>query len=145
TVILHGGGETGEGEDVTYDAAGHDAFPQPELVGSYLFWQYSRLLDGAAIGGGDRDHRRWAFESAALDLALRQAGRPLAAALGREARPVRFVVSTRRGIAEWLSLYPELRFKVDAERAWDGPAMTRLAETGAIDTVDLKAYYVGDF
>src|SRR5205085_748272 len=78
-------------------------------------------------------------------LALRQAGRPLAATLGRKARPVRFVVSTRRGIAEWLSLYPELRFKVDAERAWDGPAMTRLAETGAIDTVDLKAYYVGDF
>jgi hypothetical protein len=145
TVVLRGGGETGEGEDVTYDPAGHDAYPQPDLVGSYLFWQYSRLLDGASIAGGDRDHRRWAFESAALDLALRQSGRSLAAALGREARPVRFVVSTRRGIEEWLALYPELRFKIDAERSWDGPAMTRLAATGAIDTVDLKAYYTGDF
>jgi len=145
TVVLHGGGEVGEGEDVTYDPAGHDAFPHPDLVGSYRFWLYSRQLDGTAIGGGDRDHRRWAFESAALDLALRQSGRSLAAALGREAQPVRFVVSTRRGIEEWLSVYPDLRFKIDAERAWDGPAMTRLAATGAIGTVDLKAYYEGDF
>ena len=44
-----------------------------------------------------RLYRRWAFESAALDLALRQAGTSLAAALGREARPVTFVVSLRLG------------------------------------------------
>src|SRR5206468_8861788 len=76
TVVLHGGGVAGEGEDVTYDPLGHDGYPEPDLVGSYLFWQYSRLLDAAAIAGGDPNHRRWAFESAALDLALRQAGRP---------------------------------------------------------------------
>ena len=145
TVVLQGGGETGEGEDVTYDAPAHDEYPQPDLVGSYLFWQYSRLLDEAAIGGGDRDHRRWTFESAGLDLALRQSGLSLAAALGRDAEPVTFVVSTRQAIEEWLSLYPEQRFKVDAERAWDEPAMARIAATGAIDTVDLKAYYNGDF
>ena len=44
-----------------------------------------------------RDYRRWAFESAALDLALRQAGRSLAEAVGREARPVTFVSSMRLG------------------------------------------------
>jgi len=27
SVVLHGGGETGEGEDVTYDPAEHDGFP----------------------------------------------------------------------------------------------------------------------
>ena len=34
-----------------------------------------------------RNYRQWAFESAALDLALRQAGRSLADAVGREPRP----------------------------------------------------------
>jgi hypothetical protein len=146
TVVLHAGGVAGEGEDVTYDAPSHDGFPEPELMGSYRFWEYSRLLDEELAGaGGDPDHRRWAFESAGLDLALRQAGLSLAAALGRAARPVRFVVSTRRAIDEWLMLHPGLELKVDAQPGWDGPAMARLAATGAIRVVDLKAYYVGDF
>ena len=42
-------------------------------------------------------YRTWAYESAALDLALRQAGTTLHAALGREPQPVRFVVSLRLG------------------------------------------------
>ena len=56
-----------------------------------------RPLPGRAAGarGVSRDYRRWAFESAALDLALRQAGTNLAAALGREPRPVNFVNSMR--------------------------------------------------
>jgi len=36
--------------------------------------------------------RQWAFESAALDLALRQAGRSLHDVLGLEQQPLRFVV-----------------------------------------------------
>ena len=43
-------------------------------------------------------YRRWAFESAALDLALAQAGRSLADVLEREPRPVNFVVSMRLGV-----------------------------------------------
>ena len=145
TVVLQGAGQSGEGEDVTYDAAQHDAYPQPDLVGSYRLWEYSRLLDEEQPAGGDPDHRRWAFESAALDLALRQAGLSLAQALQREARPVRFVISTRSRIEEWLALYPGLELKVDPEPEWDGPSMARLAATGAVRVVDLKAYYVGDF
>ena len=145
TVVLHGRGEVGEGEDVTYDASQHAGFPEPELVGSYRLSQYSRLLDEVRSGGGDPNHRRWAFESAALDLALRQAGLPLGTALEREARPVRFVISTRRQIDEWLALYPGLELKVDAESAWDRLALARLAATGAVRVVDLKAYYDGDF
>jgi hypothetical protein len=38
-----------------------------------------------------RPLRNWAFESAALDLALRQAGLGLPEALGRSPAPVRFV------------------------------------------------------
>ena len=96
TVVLQGGGASGEGEDVTYDAAQHDPFPQPDLVGSFRLWEYSRLLDEERPEGGDPDHRRWAFESAALDLALRQSGLTLAAVVGRQALPVRFCLSTRR-------------------------------------------------
>ena len=62
TVVLQGAGQSGEGEDVTYDAAQHDAYPQPDLVGSYRLWEYSRLLDEERPAGGDPDHRRWAFE-----------------------------------------------------------------------------------
>ena len=136
---------SGAGEDVSYDPAAHDDFPQPDLVGSRALWEYSQLLDEERPRGGDPDHRRWAFESAGLDLALRQSGLSLAAALGREPRPVRFCISARRGIDEWLALYPGLELKVDAERFWDGPTTAALAATGAVRVVDLKAYYVGDF
>ena len=44
-----------------------------------------------------RLYRVWAYESTALDLALRQAGTSLHAAVGREPRPLRFVVSLRLG------------------------------------------------
>ena len=61
-----------------------------ELIGS---------LDLFPTAAPERDvsraYRRWAFESAALDLALRQASTTLAAALGREARPLTFVSSMR--------------------------------------------------
>jgi hypothetical protein len=146
TVVLRGpDGTVGEGEDVTYDSTQHEPFPRPDLGGRHRLEGYSAALDEAAIGGGDPNHRRWAFESAGLDLALRQAGRSLGEALGREPRPVTFVISTRRDHEGWLALYPEMRFKVDAEGSWDAEAIDRLATSGAVDTVDLKAYYVGDF
>ena len=72
TVLLAGEGESGEGEDVTYDAAQHDDFPaELMLAGTWSLDDLSRQLDELELP----DFRRWAFESAALDLALRQAGR----------------------------------------------------------------------
>ena len=44
-----------------------------------------------------RRWRNWAFESAALDLALNQAGRRSTRSLGREPRPLRFVNSLGLG------------------------------------------------
>ena len=63
-----------------------------ELLGSLDLFP-----DAAPSVDGWRHYRRWAFESAALDLALRQAGATLADALGLEPRPVSFVVSMRLG------------------------------------------------
>ena len=103
-----------------------------------------------------RDYRRWAFESAALDLALRQAGTNLAAALGREPQPLNFVNSMRLAgfdaerevrrssrCCERLEIYPTLRFKLDPFNDWDDELIAALVETGAVDSLDLKGFYKG--
>jgi hypothetical protein len=136
------GGEEGIGEDVTYmeddQLAFQQAGPVLELAGEHTLDSFSRALPADLP-----DYRRWAFESAALDLALRQAGRSLAEAVGREPRPLSFVVSTREGIEEWRRLYPGLRFKLDAEDDWTDELVAGLAATSAVDTVDLKGHYRG--
>jgi hypothetical protein len=95
-------------------------------------------------------HRRWGVESAALDLALRQAGQPLWEVLGREPHPVTFVSSLRLGdppsverVTRRLELYPGLRFKLDPTSGWDEELVRALAATGAVDSVDLKGAYKG--
>jgi len=150
TVVLEGAGETGVGEDVTYSAPDHEHVPSGlDLAGTWSLAGLSRRYDELDLWPGDEgnhsgiDHRRWAFESAALDLGLRQAGLSLGEALGREARPVRFVVSTRAAIEPWLELAPELEFKLDVERDWDRALMERLQALDRVRVVDLKAYYRG--
>src|SRR3954467_2265701 len=66
-----------------------------------------------------RRWRRWAFESAALDLALAQAGLGVGEAPAREPAPVRFVNSLGLGdppvfatVGRRLERYPALRFKL---------------------------------
>jgi hypothetical protein len=148
TVVLHGGDESGQGEDVTYTAADHEDFPVHEmLAGTWSLHEYSVRLDelelfrAAPEMDASHDYRRWAFESAALDLALRQAGRSFADVLGREFRPVRFVASTRAEIEPYRELYPELEFKLDVAEDWDRALMERLAATDRVRVLDLKAYY----
>ena len=141
-VELAGGGERGVGEDVTYDSSLHDGVPADLAVrGDWTPGSFSAWLDEAEqlVEG----YRRWAFESAALDLALRQAELGFAEALGREERPLRFVVSTRARIEPWLELAPALEFKLDAEPDWDRALMTHLAALDRVRVVDLKAYYRG--
>jgi len=148
-VVLAGGGREGRGEDVTYTAEDHDWFPALDPVGATTLGELSSTLVDLALFAGDpkmaasRDYRRWAFESAALDLALRQAQKSLGEALEREYRPVRFVVSTRGDAFAWLVAAPELELKLDPEPEWDSAFMERLAETGRVRVLDLKAYYRG--
>src|SRR5581483_6032373 len=106
TVVMHGGDEQGQGEDVTYTPGDHDDFPAHEmLAGTWTLHEFSTRLDELTLWNEEPameasvDYRRWAFESAALDLALRQSGRSLADVAGRPFRPVRFVASTRADIA----------------------------------------------
>ena len=149
TIVLHGRDVEGRGEDVVYEADDHDKHALPRLVGRFTLDDFSRALDGVELSSAallresSRDYRRWAYESAALDLALRQTGISLGEALVREYRPVRFVVSTRLDPLDWLAVDPGLEFKLDPVSEWDRTHMERLAATGRIRVLDLKAYYVG--
>jgi hypothetical protein len=142
TVVLHGDGSTGEGEDVTYEAELHDGVPDDlMLAGTWSLDDFSRRLE--EVEPLAEGYRRWAFESAALDLALRQNELGLGETLGRQERPVRFVVSTRAAPDRWLAVAPELEFKLDAEKDWDRPLLRGLRELDRVRVVDLKAYYRG--
>ena len=162
TTVVHllGEGEEGVGEDVTYEGEEHDRLqargPDLPLTGTWTLHTFSEhlatlpLFEAEPAQHSYLDYRRWGFESAALDLALRQAGRSLGAALGRDARPVSFVVSGGRGdppstarFHEWLSLYPGLRFKLDANPSWSDELIAELADSGAIDSIDFKGQYRG--
>jgi hypothetical protein len=148
-VSFRGRGHEGVGEDVTYNAEDHAWFPRVEPTGPTTLGELSLALDalelftGAPRMDASAHYRRWALESAALDLALRQHGLSLGGALEREYRPVRFVVSTRGDAFAWLANDPELELKLDPENDWDRPFMERLAATGRVRVLDLKAYYRG--
>jgi hypothetical protein len=158
-VHLRGAGEEGIGEDVTYSEEDHDRFAAPgaalSLAGTWTLASFSEHLDELDLWPEPpgmeafRDYRRWAFESAALDLALRQAGRSLSDVLGREPRRVRFVVSMRLGepstapVGRVLELYPGTMFKLDARPDWTPELVDELVELGAVDSIDLKGQYTG--
>jgi hypothetical protein len=142
TVVLSGDGQTGRGEDVTYEPELHDGVPDElMLAGTWGFEDLSHKLDDVEeLAEG---YRRWAFESAALDLALRQGELGFGEALGRKEHPTRFVVSTRAAPQRWLAVAPELEFKLDAETDWDRELLRGLRELDRVRVVDLKAYYRG--
>jgi hypothetical protein len=165
-VKLRGGGHEGVGEDVTYDAIDHvaqqDHGPPEGLAGSRSFVGFSEALDSIDLFPASaperdvsREYRRWAFESSALDLALRQGGTSLAAILDRESRPLEFVSSMRLAgfgsderssiepLLARLAVYPTLRFKLDPTNDWGDELIAALVETGAVDSLDLKGFYKG--
>ena len=161
TVIrLAGRGEQGIGEDVTYDSNDQLALqregPSLPLAGSFSLAGFSEHLDGLDLfpkrpsHDASRQYRRWAYESAALDLALRQAGRSFAEALGVDPAPVRFVTSmglgeppVLDGLLRWLELYPGLGTKLDANSRWNSATIETLVATGSVEVIDFKGAYVG--
>jgi hypothetical protein len=149
TVVLEGRGYQGHGEDVIYDAEDHVEYPLPAVSGEWTLDGLARHLDGLALftkpplRESGLDYRRWAVESAALDLALGQAGTSLDAVLERPYRPVRFVVSTRHDPRLWLAVDPSLEFKLDPTTEWDRATAEAFALTGRVMVLDFKAYYTG--
>jgi hypothetical protein len=162
TIIrLSGAGEEGAGEDATPIEDAQLAFqaggPTLDLAGEWTIDSFSSHvatldMDTASsdprMGAWMRSFRQWAFESAALDLALRQAGHSLADVLKRPSRPLTFVNSMHLAdppsfdpIRARLELFPALRFKLDPTAEWEEQLITDIAATGAVDTADLKSQY----
>jgi len=145
-VRLTGAGDEGLGEDVTWYAEAHDRElaigPSRRLAGT---WTLASFSEGLGI---EEPHKRWAYESAALDLALRQAGGSLGDAVSRTPQPVSFLASPGLGdppsaepLRRRLELYPQLRFKLDPASSWTDELVQELAATGTVEIVDFKAFY----
>jgi hypothetical protein len=166
-VHLRGEGQEGIGEDVIYDVLDHiahrDAGPVLDLTGPTTLGEVCELLGELDLFGGtpperepSRHYRRWAYESAALDLALRQSGLALWEVVERDPQPLRFVCSTRLGgfgedapksstepIRKRLSKYPGLEFKLDPENDWDADLIAEIKEIASVQVLDLKGLYRG--
>ena len=156
-IALHGDGETGRGEDVTYEADTHDELADeglPDLAGAYTFAEFSATVSDRSLfptppdRAVSRNYRQWALESAALDLGLRQAGTDFASLVGHEYEPVRFVASTRLGeppttdrIDAIHAQVPDAAFKLDPTPDWDDDLVATLAETASVRILDLKGHY----
>jgi hypothetical protein len=157
-VRLLGAGADGLGEDVSIRVEDgtslHETQPALPLAGEWSlggFCDHLATLDLWAAPPeweAARRFRNWAFESAALDLALRQAGPALHEVLGLEPRPVRFVNSLGLGeqpsiepVRRRLARSPGVRFKLDAEATWAPELVDEVAATGAVDTIDFKGQY----
>ncbi|GGL25615.1 hypothetical protein GCM10009037_06550 [Halarchaeum grantii] len=158
TFSLRGRGVAGRGEDVIYDADAHDALETsfPDLAGEWTFDGFSAHLatrdlfpDADPEREDFRHYRRWALESAALDLALKQSKTSLAGVLDRETSPVRFVASTRlpegdtARVERFRELDSTLEFKLDPTEEWSEATFRTLRETEAVRVLDLKGYYEG--
>lgn len=168
STIIHirGGGEEGVGEDVAYEVLDHiahrDAGPRLDLGGKRTLGELCELIGSLDLHEAapperevSRLYRRWAYESAALDLALRQNGLSLHGALGRDPKPLRFVCSTRLSsfdddapsstdaISKRLAKYPTLEFKLDPENDWTDELIAEIASIATVKTLDLKGYYKG--
>jgi hypothetical protein len=157
-IRLLGGGMDGRGEDVSVfedeSDSLHVAGPALPLAGEWtlgsLCERLAELDQWAVPPQWDvaRRWRNWAFESAALDLALNQAGRGLHDVIDREPRAVRFVNSLSLGeppafdpIRRRVERHPDLRFKLDATPEWSPELIDEVAATGAVEIVDFKGHY----
>lgn len=152
---LRGGGREGLGEEVNYSERDQQRFLEQgstlQLRGTYTLRSFSARLGELDLGpvgpeapGGDRC-RRWAFESAGLDLALRQAGTDLFTLLEVGPRPIRFVASSTLAGDEdmgrarrLLQAHPGLGLNIDATRAPTDEMLDELADSRRVEVVDFN-------
>src|SRR3954464_5948844 len=157
-VRLVGAGADGLGEDVSVHVEDgsslHETRPSLALEGEWTLAGFCEHLATLELWSEPPEWdvalrlRTWAFESAALHPALRQAGRALHEVLALEPQPVRFVNSLGLGkepsiepVRRRLARSPGVRFKLDAEATWAPALVDEVAATGAVDTIDFKGQY----
>ena len=158
TVKLKGPEKTGYGEDVIWDAEEHDKLQENidelNLTEGHTLEDFSERLSLQDLFFGEepsrkdyRNYRTWAFESAALDLALKQKEISLAKALSREYSDLNFIASP--GLGNPPSMEPvekiwdqaEVGLKLDATDKWSDELIEKLSESGKVKVIDLKGHY----
>ncbi len=158
TTVVHllGAGEEGVGEDVIVypnDQLAFQLAEPPDLTGSWTLAEFGDHIDSLDLFTVEplfkayRAWRRWAFHSAALDLALRQSGSALHEVLAVQPQPMNFVLSASLGepahtdaLHALRARYPDLRLKLDVSPSWDDRLLGEIAGLGAVDTVDFKGF-----
>lgn len=133
TINFSGGGERGRGEDVTYDNEDHEALQAwgapLALAGEWTLGSFCEALEAfdlfpqTPVREISRNYRIWGFESAALDLALRQAGQSLHQRLGLTPKPLRFVCSLRLGEAP--AILAPLEQRLSCIQTWSSSSTQR--------------------
>lgn len=138
-VCLAGGGACGRGEHVGWADAAHARFA---AVAGRLARGTHRLgaWCAAARAATEDPYDRAALEAAAVDLALRQAGRTIFDLADAPPRPVRYVVSFGRLADPLAALHaePSCELKLDADAAWTDAMLDALAGSGRVAVVDWK-------
>ncbi len=153
---LRGGGEEGIGEQVGMPEAQESLRALDlSLTGEWAtLAEFLAHLDTIEMWAQPpefelaRNWRRWTFESAGLDLALRQAGTSLPEVLGRTPQPITFVTSFGLGdppdidkVAKRRTLHPTVGFKLDVAPSWTQEIMDRVAAVEGVATIDFKGQY----
>lgn len=141
TVTLIGQTATGEGEYVGWTTEAHAAFDAiarraPYRAGSHTLGSWCAAMRAAV----PEPYARAALESAAVELALQQAGTSLATLAGVAARRPREVRSATPGPRPFacLDALGDVELKIDADPAWDAATWDLLAVRHRIAVVDFK-------
>lgn len=158
TIKLKGPEKTGYGEDVIWEAEEHDKLQQNiedlTLTEGHTLEDFSERLSLQDLFFGEeppredyRNYRTWAFESAALDLALKQKEISLADALSREYSDLNFIASPGLGNppkiepVNLIQNQADVGLKLDATDEWSDELIHELKETGKVKVIDLKGHY----
>lgn len=160
TIQLHGDRYTGVGEDTTPSIEAHEHLRTEGLSlpkGDQTVGTFSTALDTDSqlvtqtIHRETRNHLRWAIESAALDLALKQSNQTLATVLDRTYESLAFVASLQLGdppsirpVRRLLETIPGLEFKIDVPGTLSESLLAELRATDAVRVLDLKGQYGSD-
>jgi L-alanine-DL-glutamate epimerase-like enolase superfamily enzyme len=144
TVTLRGRGEHGRGEHVGWTRSAHEEFERRALgrtpVGASTVGALSQEL-AQTVGAA---YDRAAFEAAAIDLALRQAGTTLGGLVGAAPRDTRYVVSFAPdgdpldALARAVGDASGVEVKIDVGPEWSDATFEALAATGRVAVLDWK-------
>lgn len=144
TLVLDGAGHAGHGEHVGWTEEAHAGFA--ERVAALPLARCTTVGATSALARErlSEPYDRAALESAAIDLALRQAATDAFALCGATPRPVRYVLSFER-LADpaarartELAPNPGLELKIDADPSWSDDTLATLAALGRVAILDFK-------